>query len=73
MSRRALGASVFLDSFRKRQLLRETLSRLKEHGGAVRLGFILDALDIDDPAFRSDLLELEAAEFEVVVRSAGRT
>ena len=73
MGQRVIGASAFLDSFRKRQLLRETLLRLKEHGGAVRLGFILDALDIDDPAFRSDLLELEAAEFEVVVRCAGRT
>jgi len=30
-------------------------------------------MSIDDPAFRSDLLELEAAELEVAVRGAGRT
>lgn len=68
---RVIGASFFLDSSRKRRQLREALVRLKERGGTMRLGQILDALGVDSVGLRNDLSELETAGFEVVVRRAG--
>ena len=70
MSRR-VGARFFLDTSRKRRQLREALVRLKERGGTLRLGQVLDALDVDSVGLRNDLSELETAGFEVVVRRAG--
>lgn len=67
MSRRALGASVFLDSLRRTQQQRELLSRLREQGFAIRLREVLDALDIEDAAARSEIAELESGDFEIVV------
>ena len=69
MSRRVLGASVFLNGMRRRHHLRDTLSRVKQ-GGTMRLGEVLDALDIHDAEFRNDLAQIEASDFEVVVRRA---
>lgn len=70
MSRR-VGARFFLDSSRKRRQLREALVRLKERGGTLRLGQVLDALDVDSVGLKHDLSELETAGFEVVVRRVG--
>ena len=72
MSRRVLGASVFLDGIRKRHQLRDALSRVKKQGGAVRLSDVLDALNVDDLGFRNEIAQLEASDFEVVVQPAGR-
>ena len=72
MSRRVLGASVFLNSFRRRHQLREALSRMRDRGGSMRLGDVLDALDVhDDMGFRRVLAQLEGSEFEVVVQRVG--
>ena len=71
MGYRGEGARFFLDSSRRRRQLREALFRLKEYGGTMRLGQVLDALDVDSVGLRNDLSELESAGFEVVVRRAG--
>ena len=68
MSRRVLGASVFLNGFRRRHDLRDALSQIQE-GVALPLGTVLEAWGIDDEGFKSYLAQLQGTSgLEVVVR-----
>lgn len=66
---RVLGASVFLNGFRRRHALRATLTQLAA-GNTVPLSTVLDAWSVDETEFTSDLAKLQALGFEVVVRPA---
>ena len=68
MSRRVLGASVFLNGFRRQHEVRNILSQVQEKSVTMPLDAMLDAWGIDDEGFRSYLAELEANGLEVVVR-----
>ena len=68
--KRVLGASVFLNGFRRRHALRDTLSQLAQ-GTAVPLSAVLDVWRVDEAEFTRDLAKLEASGLEVVVRPAG--